>query len=239
MYLLPGSTPLTTQFPTPDTSMTVPKPADNIQTSLESTHTRVPFPSLNSSPDTDKSQTNASAEPTERMISVCTSYRKYGDWLKTNFPEQFNQKGIYVVHMVLKINSEITIDKYSTMDPLDWKNFLGNEKMDKYLSYIVNFLIIWSYTSGQTTPLPWNEYQEYRDDLIIQMMLEFQQVIDPIDYSKDTTPIPTPIVSEPNKKQPDIAQSYPRHQSIHYPSGTSVKSNSSNSAKSFKKVFCS
>ena len=237
MYLFPGSTPLTTQLPTPVTSMPasmapVAEPTEDTPKSMEISHVMVPFPSLNSSPDANKSPTNAKEEPTARMISVCSNYRKYGEWLKTNFPEQINQKGIYVVHIVLKINTDLAIDKYSAMDPLDWKNYLGNEKMDKYISYIVNLLIIWSYTLGQTNPLPWDEYQEYRDDLIIQMMLEFQQVIDPIDYTKVNTPTPTPVVSGPPTKALKLAPAYSRHPPVCYPSENSVKSNASKSAKS-------
>ena len=199
-----GNTPLTTQLPTPATTLEQKMPSPILSTPAEPKREGnidqetssggdiispfeaqgITMPSMKPTPDpmvsdqkpSAKLFASASQPQKQRIVQPCQNFGNFITWVQENFPDHIGQSDLYFMKYTLKIKSFPQVITFVSMSPQEWLEFLGAHKYRDLLPNIVTLVMILSYASTQQ-PFPYDSYKNNRDDFYDVMKDDFEKYI--------------------------------------------------------------
>ena len=135
----PGETPLTTQLPTPTTSlplkMSPTATSSLVQPDSSSAgdiispnlgETKLPeFTTSLPTKNTTDLFSDYTKKPAVKMIHPCQDYSKFIAWIKDNFSDEIEARDIYFINSVIGLKTYNQMVAYSTFSFREWKDMLG------------------------------------------------------------------------------------------------------------------
>ena len=105
-------------------------------------------------------------EPVGNVISRCTDYSHYYDWICKNFPDLANHPTKWFINFLLKFNSFDHMYMYSEFTPDQWLELLGGRNYHKFYHLIAELKVIWSIMLYTVDPVPVIEYVGAREVML-------------------------------------------------------------------------
>ena len=105
-------------------------------------------------------------EPVGNVISRCTDYSHYYDWICKNFPDLENHPTKWFINFLLKFNSFDHMYMYSEFTPDQWLELLGGRNYHKFYHLIAKLKVIWSIMLDTFDPVPVIEYVGAREVML-------------------------------------------------------------------------
>jgi len=125
---------------------------------------QTPTPSLDQPDDESINSTNSNNNMS-LVIKPCTTYSKYGLWLKQQFPQKINQRKDFFVHSILKIRTLDDVQVFHDYTPLEWKEHL-DKSYHVWMKTIIELIIIWTVTLDIYDEVPFSQYLEVRNEML-------------------------------------------------------------------------
>lgn len=146
----------------------------------------------------------ASMEPYNLFIPPYSDYFKYNQWLASHFPHVLQNihqidfiENMNLLEDNLQIDSYDYAAKYHSFGPNDWKIFLREYLLQKYLESIADLIVIWEVTLYRANPVSYEEYKKIKESAYEHIMGELKAKLDPPKTSKAAMTQSNPLKASP------------------------------------------